>query len=129
MDVLMRIQMRRLPFDELAEARELSGNLLGRSGLDFVERHPAAVAVGELPQIDVQTQIKVRVRARVGGCLLSRRPTHHQARARHDTPFVRLYDTPIDPLTLAEVVRIDDQPAPSQRRLLRVSSRPAQASR
>src|SRR5579859_6066366 len=62
-----------------------------------------------LAQIEVEPQTEDRMTARVMGRRNHGRPTHHQARAGHDSLLTRLDDALVHAIAQAEIVGIDDQ--------------------
>jgi hypothetical protein len=114
MDVLVRVDVGRVPADELPEGGKLTSQLV-RHRRDivrrnyFVHRHPGSAAVGPLSEIEVQTEAEITVLSAVGGSLARGRPAYHEAGARNDAVFVGFDDALVHAETPAEVVGVDDQ--------------------
>ncbi len=114
MEVLVGVEMGRVPADEVTERGQLGGDGVPHRHRvvrvdDDVRGLPPAVAVLPLAEIDVEAEREVGSLARIAGGLGSRRPANHQARARDHAVLVRTDDPPIDTAAAAEIVRVHDE--------------------
>ena len=114
MNVLVGIEVSRIPIEEPAERGELAVHfLVNRNAIvqrdHLINRSPAFLLVGVFTKIDVQADAQVGMRAGQASCRGGRRPADHQAGAGHDAALVRLDDTTVHTWTLAEIVRINNQ--------------------
>lgn len=116
MHVLVRVEMRGVPPDQVTKRLELAIDLCFDPGsvtwIDHpVARHPTAAIRNPFAQVDVQAQAQQRPLYRQARSRPRLGESNHEAGACHDAMIVRRGDAPVDPWALPEVVGIDDDVA------------------
>jgi hypothetical protein len=114
MDVLMRVQVRRVSPHQFPKVCQLTRDFVGHAdGIldpnDFVASDPDSLDKRPFAEIDVEPDTQVRVCSGIRCCRASRHPSHHKTRACDDAVAVGGDDSAVDAWALAEIVCVDDQ--------------------
>src|SRR5919197_1387937 len=113
MDVLMGVEMARIPADKAAEDGHLPAHLDGDRGRVVegdhgIQRLPLPTAIRPFTEIDMEAQVEVWVCPTVARSCSRRRPADHEAGAGHDATAMSFDNPPIDASALAKIIGIDD---------------------
>src|SRR5438445_3361622 len=114
MDVLVRVQVRRLGACEVAELGELPPSLVSHPARvldrnDLVQFQPTAFAVAPFAEIKMKPEAQRAMTTRVCRGFRRGRPSDHQAGTRDNALLVSFRDSAVDTAALAEIVGIHDQ--------------------
>src|SRR4051812_33193554 len=93
MDVLVRVDVRRVVANKLTKHVQLVGHLASYRrrvirGHDLVDRHPGILTIRPFTQVDMETEAEARMRITVGSRFNGSGPAHHQAGAGHNTTLM-----------------------------------------